>query len=428
MARVHLHTLGCRLNLAETENIARTLRLAGHEIVDDAVIADLRVINTCTVTKAAGDDSRRAARRLHPDQKVAVTGCHSELHPGEFAAADVVAGNGAKEDFAALLLEKFGREGLALGMDARRERHDRIYPLALGNTRAFVKIQDGCDMRCSFCLTTVARGMSRSRAPDEIVAEIDALHRQGCMEAVLTGVHAGSYGLDRGLDLGLLVDHILTRTGIHRLRLSSLEPWNFRDDWLDLWSRHAGRLCRHLHMSLQSGSDTVLARMRRRYDAETFLEKVRLVKGVPGMAVTTDLIAGFPGETEDEHRRTLDVVREAAFAGAHVFAFSRRPGTEAATMPDQIPSPVRARRAREIKAGVAISEAAFRRAAIGGDAVVLWERMGAHDSAPPGLTDNYLQVVACGFTPAPNQMSRVLLMREGPGGIEAALPPSASEF
>ena len=419
MARVHLHTLGCRLNLAETESIARSLRLAGHEIVDDAASADLRVINTCTVTKAAGDDSRRAARRLHPDQKIAVTGCHSELHPAEFAAADIVAGNDHKEEFAALLSERFGRDGLSLGMDASRERHDRVYPLALGNTRAFVKIQDGCDMRCSFCLTTVARGLSRSRDPDAIVAEIDALHHQGCMEAVLTGVHAGSYGLDRALDLGALVDQILTRTGIRRLRLSSLEPWNFRDDWLELWSCHTGRLCRHLHMSLQSGSDSVLARMRRRYDAETFLDKVRLVKSVPGMAVTTDLIAGFPGESEEEHRRTLDVVREAAFAGAHVFAFSRRPGTEAATLPDQIPGPIRARRTRELKAQVAVSEAAFRRAAIGLEADVLWERKGANDDAPPGLTDNYLHVVACGFTPEQNQFSRVLLLREGTAGIEA---------
>ncbi len=419
MARVHLHTLGCRLNLAETENIARSLRLAGHEIVEDPSTADIRVVNTCTVTKAAGDDSRRAARRLHPDQKIAVTGCHSELHPGEFSFADVVTGSGRKEEFATLLLERFGREGLALGMDAGRERYDRVYPLALGNTRAFVKIQDGCDMRCSFCLTTVARGHSRSRDPDEVVEEIEALHRQGCLEAVLTGVHAGSYGLDRGLDLGALVHEILTRTGIQRLRLSSLEPWNFRDDWLDLWSRHDGRLCRHLHMSLQSGSDTVLARMRRRYDAETFLEKVRLVKRVPGMAVTTDLIAGFPGETEEEHQRTLDVVREAAFAGAHVFAFSPRPGTEAATLPGPIATAVRARRARELKAEVAASEAAFRRNAIGTEALVLWERMGANDDAPPGLTDNYLRVIAKGFSPRPNTLNRVMLRRDSPGGIEA---------
>lgn len=415
MARVHLHTLGCRLNLAESERIARSMRLAGHEIVPEAELADIRIINTCTVTKAAGDDSRRAAKRLHPGQRIAVTGCHSELQPGDFAGADLVGGSGGKEDFAALLIERFGMDGLALGMDVRDGRHDRVYPLALGNTRAFVKIQDGCDMRCTFCLTTVARGLSRSRPPDDVVSEIDALHRQGCIEVVLTGVHAGSYGLDQGRDLGWLVDRILARTGIRRLRLSSLEPWNFRDDWLDLWRRHEGRLCRHLHMSLQSGSNTVLARMRRQYDAETFLEKVALVRDVPGMAVTTDLIAGFPGETDAEHAETLAVVRRADFAGAHVFAFSRRPGTVAAAMPGQIPAPVRRRRVRELKEQVAGGESRFRREAIGREVEVLWEKQGENEPGVPGLTDNYLPVIASGFTPRQNTLSTARVLGEADG-------------
>ena len=271
-------------------------------------------------------------------------------------------------------------------------------------------------MRCTFCLTTVARGLSRSRPPEDVVAEIDALHRQGCIEVVLTGVHAGSYGLDQGRDLGWLAGLILDRTGIRRLRLSSLEPWNFRDDWLELWRRHEGRLCRHLHMSLQSGSNGVLARMRRQYDAETFLEKVAMVRGVPGMAVTTDLIAGFPGETDAEHAESLDVVDRAEFAGAHVFAFSRRPGTVAADMPGQIPAHVRRQRVRELKERVAGGEARFRREAIGGEFEVLWEKRGEGDPGVPGLTDNYLPVIASGFEPRQNTISTGRILREA-GGV-----------
>ncbi len=391
MASIHFHTLGCRLNHAESERMARGFRMAGHTLVDDAASADIQVVNTCTVTRDAGVASRRAARPLHPGQRIVVTGCHSHLHPEEFAAADLVVDRGQKEELAALTLERFGMEGLSLGME-NVHGAERLYPLALDSTRAFVKIQDGCDLACSFCLTTLARGKGRSRHAEDILAEIRTLREGGCREAVLTGVHAGSYGLDRGEDLGLLLHRILEETGIERLRMGSLEPWNFRDTWLPLWARFPGRLCRHLHMSLQSGCDSVLRRMRRCYDAATFAEKITEIRAaVPGIAITTDLIVGFPGETEAEHAESLAFVEGMSFAGAHIFAYSSRPGTAAATMPGHLAATVKKARHKAMSAVVACGEAAFRDSHIGQIHPVLWEQPESATRVT-GLTDTFQRV------------------------------------
>jgi threonylcarbamoyladenosine tRNA methylthiotransferase MtaB len=412
--RVHVQNLGCRLNLAESERLAQALRLEGHTWSEDPAQADLRVVNTCTVTAEAGRESRVAARPLRPGQRVIATGCHADRHPEDFPLADTVVPNAEKDGLGALLRERFGREGLALGMAAAPDRHAAVYPLALDTTRAFVKIQDGCDLRCSFCLTALARGPARSREAEDIVAEIRHLVAGGCQEVVLTGVHAGAYGLDLHRDLGWLVDRLLVETDLPRLRLSSLEPWNFRAEWTALWSAHAGRLCRHLHMSLQSGSRTVLRRMRRRYDPETFAEKVDAARQVPGLAVTTDLIAGFPGETEDEHAESLAFVRALAFAGAHVFRYSARPGTEAARLPGQLSGDLRRRRAAELTAVVRESERAFRRNLHGVEAEVLWEKP-APSGQVTGHTDTYAEVVWAGSgLPARNSRQRCrLIFAEG---------------
>ena len=392
--------------------MARGFRLEGHEIVTDPASADLRVVNTCTVTAAAGRDSRSAARRLHAGQRVVATGCHADRHPEEFKDADLVVPNADKENLAARALERLGLDGLALGMDRRARDHGRIYPLALDTTRAFVKIQDGCDLRCSFCLTTLARGMSRSREAGEIVEEITRLVDGGCQEAVLTGVHAGSYGLDLDRDLGWLVDLILTRTALPRLRLSSLEPWNFKSDWTALWSAHPGRLCRHLHMSLQSGSRTVLRRMRRHYDPETFAEKVAAARAVPGMAITTDLIVGFPGETPEEHGESLAFARTMAFAGAHLFRYSARPGTDAALMPNQIGGEVKRLRHAEMAAMLETTAQAFRQSLAGTVARVLWEKPD-EQGIGRGYTDTYAEVRLTGGAVERNTLVDCHLALEG---------------
>jgi len=411
MAKIHLQTLGCRLNQAESERMARGFKLAGHEIVSDAEAADLRIINSCTVTSDAGRDSRRAAKKYHDGQKIVVTGCHSEMHPEDFKEADIVIPNADKEELSALVMERFGLEGLALGMDYSNQEEPAIYPLSLKNTRAFVKIQDGCNMTCTFCLTTLARGISRSRAAVEIVEEINKLANEGCREAVLTGVHAGSYGLDIDQDLGWLVDKILSETTIPRLRLSSLEPWNFKPGWIDLWSKYEGRLCRHLHMSLQSGSDTVLPRMHRSYNKASFLEKIQSLKAaIPGMAITTDIIVGFPGETEAEHAESIAFVKECDFAGAHLFSYSMRPGTKAAGMPDQITNEIKKIRFKEMQQIIRRSESAFYQDAVGETVSVVWEKMES-DSKISGLSDNYLRVCTSPDLADKNELTQTTILR-----------------
>ncbi len=417
MAKVHFKVLGCRLNQAEAERMAQGFILAGHDVVDDPDEADICVINTCTVTTASGAKSRRAAKRRRPGQKVVVTGCHSEVHPEEFRQADLIVPNAEKERLVALTLERFGLDGYALGMEYRPFGRLHLYPLVLDHTRAFVKIQDGCDFRCTFCLTTIARGPSRSRPAEEILAEVQSLAEQGCQEVVLTGVQAGSYGHDFGSDLGHLLEQILVHTDIPRVRLSSLEPWSFKLEWLDLWARFDGRLCRHLHMSLQSGCNTVLRRMRRAYRAETYAEKVAAIRAaIPGVAITTDIIVGFPGETEEEHRTSLAFVEEMAFAGAHIFPYSPRPGTPAATMPGQVPGDVKRRRYEQMKAVTDASADAFRQAMLGHVLPVLWEQREA-DGALSGLTDNYLRVHTPAGTVRPNTITPTRLTHMADGRL-----------
>jgi threonylcarbamoyladenosine tRNA methylthiotransferase MtaB len=393
--KVHVKTLGCRLNQAEAERIAQGFILTGHEVTPHADHADLIVLNSCTVTGAAGRESVQAARH-HAGQKVVVTGCHSEVVPEAFRDANLIVANAEKENLVALTTTHFGTEGFALGADYRSDTNLAMYPLVLDSTRAFVKIQDGCNLACTFCLTTIARGDSRSRPLGNILAEVRSLTARGCQEVVLTGVHAGSYGREQGgrADLGQLIDRILEETTIPRLRLSSLEPWTFRTKWLDLWAKWGDRLCRHLHMSLQSGSESVLRRMRRAYRATVFADKVAAVRAmIPDVAITTDIIVGFPGETEEEHAESMAFVQSLGFAGAHLFTFSPRPGTKAATMPDQLPNKVKKQRLHEMKAITDATAAVYRDAMQGTEQVVLWEKPDERGEFS-GLTDTYLRVLS----------------------------------
>lgn len=408
--KVHVKTLGCRLNQAEAERIAQGFILTGHEVVSDSDHADLLVLNSCTVTSAAGRESVQAARS-HANQKVVVTGCHSEVVPEAFKNADLIVANAEKENLVALTTTRFGTEGFALGADYRPDAGLALYPLVLDSTRAFVKIQDGCNLACTFCLTTIARGDSRSRPLGNIVAEVRQLTARGCQEVVLTGVHAGSYGREQeGMaDLGQLIDRILEETEIPRVRLSSLEPWTFRTDWLELWAKWGDRLCRHLHISLQSGSESVLRRMRRAYRSTVFADKVTAVRAmIPNVAITTDIIVGFPGETEAEHSESMAYVESLGFAGAHIFTFSPRPGTKAATMPNQLPNTLKKQRLHEMKAITDGTAAHYRTLMQGTEQVVLWEKPD-RDGQTPGLTDTYLRVVTNNPHIARNTLSRVRL-------------------
>ena len=426
--RVYLETLGCRLNYAEMAALGRQLVGAGHDLATNAVEADVCVLNSCAVTGEAARKSRQLARQLaqaNPAARLVVTGCYASLE-GEAVAAlpnvSLVVGNAQKDQLLELIgaVETLPAVRLydsppalpapqpphaSASRAAAETAHDTAGQPA-GRTRAFVKVQDGCHNRCTFCIVTVARGEERSRPVDDVVAEIDALHRAGYQEAVLTGVHLGAYGRDLGGDLGSLVAALLARTTIPRLRLSSLEPFDVQAGFFDLWQQSDGRLMPHLHLPAQSGSDTILRRMARRNRAADFEALVAAARErIPGLTVTTDLIAGFPGEGEQEFADTIAFARRAGFAHMHVFPYSGRAGTAAARFGGQLPEKERRRRSRILNELDAELGRTVRLATIGQVRLVLWENrvdLTGEQVAdiPPGagawvgLTDNYLRVFA----------------------------------
>jgi threonylcarbamoyladenosine tRNA methylthiotransferase MtaB len=412
--RIYVSSLGCKLNQAEMDALASRLAQTGHQVVLSVAEADLAVLNTCAVTHVAAQKSRQALRRLHrenPQARLVVTGCYAELSPDELSdlpGVDLLVGNEAKGDLAALLPPAVAVEGspLRLGLETPGQ------PLA--RTRALVKIQDGCDNACTYCIIHVARGPQRSRPPDRVLAEVGTRLSAGHREIVLTGVHIGAYGQDRQgepgaeHDLWALIGRILTETSVERLRLSSIEPWDLPQQALELW--RDPRLCRHLHLPLQSGCDATLQRMGRRYDTAAFAGLVRVARAaIPGLAVTSDLIVGFPGETEAEFARSLAFVEEMAFARLHVFPYSVREGTPAAGMPGQVPHQVKVGRARAMRQVAAASSRAFRQQFIGERVSVLWESCQERDGRCvwSGLTDNYLRVQAPGPPGLANTFSPV---------------------
>ena len=416
--KIFLDTIGCLLNQAEIETMARQFRAAGHEIVGSAEEAELAVVNTCAVTSAAASDSRakiRRAARLGVDE-VIPTGCWVTLEPDKAAALPRVTRaiiNAEKETLVPDLLdlspEIFDLEPL-----------NRIpLPGLHRRTRAYIKVQDGCDNNCTFCITTVARGDGRSRQLDDVLADVKSALNGGTKEIVLTGVHLGSWGQDLstplktglGLPLTNLIRAILEQTSAPRLRLSSLEPWDLSPDFFALWENP--RLMPHLHLPLQSGSDTVLKRMRRHTTRESYLQLVDAARSVmPDVAITTDIIVGFPGETEEEFAETLDFVREIGFADGHIFTFSAREGTPAARMKNHIPKVVGKERNAILRDAFAGMSASYRQRFIGETLSVLWESAAENNVngwAMSGLTENYLRVHATLPEPRWNEVDNVLL-------------------
>ncbi|MGQ9626066.1 MAG: tRNA (N(6)-L-threonylcarbamoyladenosine(37)-C(2))-methylthiotransferase MtaB [Anaerolineae bacterium] len=399
--RVYLESLGCKLNYSEIEALARHLQEAGHHIVREGEEADLCVVNTCFVTHVAARKTRqtiRHLRRSHPQARLVVTGCYAQVAPAELAAlgVDLVVSNEEKDSLPRLILSPIPHPP-SLIPHFRPE----------GRTRAFVKIQDGCDNHCTYCVIRLARGHQRSRPKAEVLAEIESFLDAGYKEIVLTGVHIGSYGRDSGEGtlprsgtLWSLVEAILARQGDFRLRLSSIEPWDFDPARLHLWEDP--RLCRHLHLPLQSGCDEVLSRMGRRGRTQDFAAVVEAARrAIPDLAVTTDVIVGFPGETDEEFAKSLRFAEEMAFARIHVFPFSARPGTPAAEMPNQIsPQAIEERRQAMLELARK-SSMRFREKFLGRTMAVLWEKRTlpqdsepARGSAWSGLTDNYIRVEA----------------------------------
>lgn len=401
---VFLTTLGCRLNEAEMATWSREFRTGGHRVVGDPQSAQVMVVNTCAVTSEAARKSRKLVGSLHrqnPSARLVLTGCFAELEPERAAAlsgVDLVVGNRDKDELIARIAEAFDFEldGPVMPALAREPEGSHVYSQT-GRTRAFIKVQDGCRNRCTFCIVTVARGEERSRSIDEIVAEINALHDAGHLEAVLTGVHLGGYGSDLGSDLRTLVAAVLERTRIPRVRLSSLEPWDLPDGFFDLWREP--RLMPHLHLPLQSGSDPVLKRMARRCTTAEFARLVDQARSsVADLTLTTDVIVGFPGETEAQWNDTVAFVERMNFGHMHIFAYSPRDATRAARLPGQLPGPVKRERSRQLhRSAIAMKRAHLTRF-VGQTRPVLWEGRGEPDAEGTrtwsGYTDNYLRVQA----------------------------------
>ena len=395
--RVHFTNLGCKLNQAEIERLARQFAAAGHEVVASLAEADLHVVNSCTVTHLAAHDSRKAAGRAWRRglrARTVLTGCHASVET-PVAGVDLVVPNAEKDP----LLDRVH----AAFPDAVPSISCASLPFL--HTRALVKVEDGCNMRCSFCVIPFTRGPQRSRPLAEVVEEVRGLVRRGYREAILTGVQISAYrwGETRLVEL---VRAILTETDVPRLRLTSIAPWDLDGRLLDLWSDR--RLCRHLHLSLQSGSTATLRRMRRPYTAEGYLALLSRVRAaVPGVAVTTDVIAGFPGETGTEFAESLATVESAGFAKVHVFPYSPRPETEAGGMPDQVPSKEKKERTERMLAVASHAEREFQRAHLGRRETVLWEK--PRNGMGQGLTDNYLRVLCVEGAALRNRFSEVEL-------------------
>ncbi|GAB4530608.1 MAG: tRNA (N(6)-L-threonylcarbamoyladenosine(37)-C(2))-methylthiotransferase MtaB [Anaerolineae bacterium] len=426
--RVRLETLGCRLNISEIESLARGFVAAGHQVAGPGEQTDLCVLNTCAVTGVAARKSRQLVRHLkraNPGALMVVTGCYAELEPEHVAAlgVDMVVGNQNKEQIVELVTEHMYRVHPELSAPDSQlpipDPHSHyVYPGA--RTRAFVKIQDGCDNRCTFCIVTVARGAGRSRPASEVVAEVQELVQVGYQEVVLSGVHLGSYAHDLSHRRGLyhLVRRLLDETDVPRLRLSSLEPWDLDEEFFTLWQDR--RLGRHLHLPLQSGCDATLRRMARHTTTADFAELVRVARSaIPDLSVTTDIIVGFPGESEADFKESMAFVEAMAFARLHIFRYSARAGTAAASMAGQVLPQVIAERSRQMHALGQRLERAFRRRFLGRTMDVLWETSEPDGDGLlwSGLTDNYLRVSAPGGPGLHNVISPVRLVTDRPGGL-----------
>jgi threonylcarbamoyladenosine tRNA methylthiotransferase MtaB len=423
--KVFLDMVGCRLNQSEIESYASQLRQAGHSLTEDATSADLVIINTCTVTAAAASDSRQKIRQAARAgaRQIVVTGCHATLNPSEIyllQGVTQVVDNQHKDDLVPRVL--YGDSSTNIHPFIRREP----VPGSRLRTRAFIKVQDGCDNYCTYCITRLARGKGRSRPIAYVLDDVHAALSGAAQEIVLTGVHLGSWGYDFSAPQNLksLVRTILDETAVPRLRLSSLEPWDISPDFFDLWQDP--RMCRHLHLPLQSGCDETLRRMGRKINTGAYWHLLQHARqAIPGLAVTTDIITGFPGETDDEFRESLEFTKRMRFANGHVFTFSPRPGTPAATLPGQVPSKIAKHRNALMRQVLQQSSREFRQQLIGQVLPVLWEKAIPVDGdrlKMSGLSDNYLRVNAISNTPCQNQVLPVHITGISQEGLLGVLP------
>ena len=433
--KFHCFTLGCKVNQYETQAMEQQLVGLGHKPSAEAD-SDVFIVNTCTVTAVADRKNRTLLHRLrreHPDALLGVCGCYSQISPEEAAktGADVVSGSGGREEFLQRLLALW-REKEAGGVcrqdiavdNALQRRTFECLPAGgmRERTRAMLKVQDGCNNFCTYCIIPYARGPVRSEPLDQAVAQTRALAEAGYREVVVTGIEIASWGWDLkdGSSFADLVEAVCAAAGTMRVRLGSLEPRVVDEDFCRRLSAF-DNLCPQFHLSLQSGSDTVLQRMRRKYDTARYLQSVRLLRQwFPGCAVTTDLIVGFPGETEAELEDSLAFARECGFAAMHVFPYSRRPGTPADAMPNQVPKAVKAERAARASSVAEELRRQYDTALLGSVQEVLFEQ--TEGGFFTGHAKNYVKVYARGDG-LHNVVKQVRITALRNDGIEGELLP-----
>jgi len=394
---VHLRTLGCRLNEAELESWAQAFQKAGHKITREQNEAQLIIVNSCAVTQDAVRKSRQLIRRIHrdnPSAKIIASGCYVTLNSDEAAellGVDLIVSNQDKEQLVELAIKELDIPT----MPAMSTEPGAISLFSRGRQRAFVKVQDGCRYRCTFCIVTVARGEEKSTAIEQVVQDVNRLVEQGINEVILTGVHLGGYGADIEQNLAGLITAILEQTAVPRLRLGSLEPWDLPDNFFALFANP--RLMPHLHLPLQSGSDSVLRRMARRCQTEEFSQIIKEARTqVPHINITTDIIVGFPGETEQEWQDSFDYIKAIGFGHIHIFTYSTRADTKAATLPGQVPNAIKKQRSQQLHKLAATMKQAFFSQNQGQTFDVLWEgqteEVNTHSHKVFGYTPNYLRV------------------------------------
>ena len=400
---VAIRTQGCKLNQADSDMLARRFAAAGYRLVQSPAKADVFVLNTCTVTSTADSKARqalRAAARANPHVLIVATGCYAQRSRDELSQVEgvsLVVGNTEKAELPAMVTALLEQRNTGANSHPRVSSalDYSVQPAAnIRRNRSMVKIQEGCDQVCAYCIVPKVRGRERSIPPESLVEQINQRVAEGCLEVVLTGTQLGTYGFDiPGATLTRLLERILAETAVPRLRVSSLQPQEINPRLLELWQDP--RLCRHFHIPLQSGSDRILEMMRRRYTTGLFAEKVDLVRNtVPGSGVTADLIAGFPGETEAEFQESLAFATSMAFSDMHIFPYSPRPGTSAVYLSGPVSQPVKKARTTQLLAMAKEGFEAFRSYQLGQTHPVLWESSTRQDGGLKwrGLTGNYIRV------------------------------------
>ena len=405
MPRVAFYTLGCKLNQYETEAIREQFETNGYEVVPFSSVADVYVINTCTVTGRSDRSSRQAvyqALRRAPHARIVATGCSAHLAPQSYASisgVELVVGNDKKERVFDCLIGAQSRD--IAQQEIQTSDHVDWFSISRfrNYTRAFIKIQDGCEAACSYCIVPSVRGSQRSRPIESILSQAHQLIAGGYKEIVLTGVHVGAYGVDLSEQITLVdvLKAFIEMKGLWRIRLSSIGPMECSSQLIDFIAS-SPKICRHLHIPLQSGDDEILTRMRRNYFTDEFADLIELIaRKIPDVGIGTDVMVGFPGETERHFENSYEFVKELPFSYLHVFSYSKRPGTGAARYSDQVPADVKKERSTAFRRLRSEKITQFHSRFVGRSLNVLLEyRRDKKTGMLTGLSDNYIRVLVDG--------------------------------